>query len=166
MQFIFCPVCANKLVEKNIDDRMRQTCPKCGYVHYHNPAPAAAAILVENDKVLLVKRKFEPKVGYWTLPAGFIELDETAQGAAKRETLEETGLTVEILQLHDVLGSCDDLHVNVVLVVYIVKRIAGTVKAGDDALEAEFFPLKDLPENIAFSSHRLALENYIKNGNL
>lgn len=161
MQFKFCPGCAQELVEKYIENQNRQICSNCGYIHYKNPTPAAAVILVEENKVLLVKRKFEPKAGYWTLPAGFIEYDETAELAAQRETCEETGLEVKIVKLYDVLGSCEKFTTPVVLVVYIAKRVGGTLVPGDDAIEADFFSLDKLPENIAFSSHLTALKKYI-----
>ena len=158
-------MCAEILVEKEIDDRMRQTCTNCGYIYYVNPAPAAAILLIENDKVLMVKRKFEPKVGDWTLPAGFVENDEDASAAAIREAFEETGLKVEITSLFDVLGACDDSRTNVVLIVYLVNQIGGTLSPGDDAIDAQFFPLDQLPNNIAFSSHRRAIEKYKSLGN-
>ncbi len=162
MKYNFCPMCATLLVEKDIDDRIRQTCEKCGFIYYENPAPASAIILMEDNQVLMVKRKFEPKVGDWTLPAGFVELDENASTAAAREALEETGFQVKIEKLFDVLGACDDPRTNVVLVIYIATKIGGKLVPGDDAMDARFFPLDELPENIAFTSHRLALEKYIE----
>jgi 8-oxo-dGTP diphosphatase len=158
-------MCANMLVEKAIDDRLRQACEKCDFIYYVNPAPASAIILVENDKVLMVKRKYEPKVGDWTLPAGFVENDEDASAAAVREAFEETGLKVEISALFDVLGACDDSRTNVVLIIYLVNKVGGKLMPGDDAMDAKFFPLNELPNNIAFSSHRLAIEKYKVLGN-
>lgn len=160
MSFEFCPRCGSRLLEKFLDGRIRQTCPECQFVLYQNPLPASAVILEEEGKVLLVKRKYEPKVGAWTLSAGFIEIDETPEEAAVRETLEETGLDVKIIDLFDVQGVCESAIDNVVLIVYLVLRTGGKLKPGDDAEEAQFFPLDRLPENIAFRSHRKALQKY------
>lgn len=162
LKYNFCPMCATALVQKEIDDRIRQFCKQCGFIYYVNPAPASAIILVEKGHVLMVQRKFEPKVGDWTLPAGFVEFDENASNAAAREAFEETGFKVKIEKLFDVLGACDDPRTNVVLVIYIATKIDGKLVPGDDAMDARFFPLNELPKNIAFSSHRRALEKYIK----
>ena len=164
MQYKYCPICGEPLSEKELDGRLRQVCPACGFIYYLNPAPAAGVILEEDGQVLLVKRKHRPKAGAWSLPAGFVEYDETASQAAVRETEEETGLRVKLERLLDVYGACDDPRKKVILVVYVAKRIGGRLNPGDDASEARFFPLDGLPDNIAFSSHREALDDYIHNG--
>ena len=135
-------------------------CSQCGFIYYQNPVPAAAVILSQNGQVLLVKRKYDPKAGDWSLPAGFMEYEESPQETAIRETKEETGLNVSISRLFNVYGACDDPRSHVVLVVYVVETIGGSLQAGDDALEARFFPLDSLPPYIAFSSHRQALVKF------
>jgi 8-oxo-dGTP diphosphatase len=116
--------------------------------------------------VLLVKRKFEPRVGMWTLPAGFMEADEDAVSCAIREAKEETNLDVEVIRLFDVYAAFDDPRTAVVLVLYLVRRsrsgAGGELKCGDDASDAQYFDLNDLPEAIAFRAHRSALADIKK----
>ena len=163
MEYKICPNCGHTLDVRYQDGRDRKVCEKCGFIHYKNPTPAAAVVLVQNNQVLLVKRKYEPKAGYWSLPAGFIEYDETPEQAAIRETKEETGITTRIHKLLGVTGTCDDHNSNIVLVIYEVKNISGSLKPGDDAIEAKYFQLDHLPENMAFSSHKIVLKKYMEN---
>lgn len=163
MEYKKCPKCGHELIIRFQDGRDRKVCEKCGFIYYKNPTPAAAVVLVENDQVLLVKRKYEPKAGYWSLPAGFVEYDETPEQAAVRETKEETGITTSIHKLLDVTGTCDDHNSNIVLVIYEVKKLGGILRPGDDAIDAKFFRLDQIPENMAFSSHREVLKKYMEN---
>ena len=161
MKFLFCPNCGNKLVDEHIDGRMRRVCHQCSYVHYKNPIPAAGVVLCRDGEILLVQRKYEPKKGHWSLPAGFVEYDEGPQMTAVRETREETGFEVDLKELFNVYGAGDDPRSHVVLVIYTAEITGGTLTPGDDAIDAQFFPLTNLPGNIAFSSHRQAIERYI-----
>jgi len=160
LEYKICPHCGHILVVRYLDGRDRKVCEQCGFVHYKNPTPAAAVILIQNKQVLLVKRKYEPKAGYWSLPAGFVEYDESPEQAAIRETKEETGITTRIIRLLDVSGTCEDYISNTVLVIYEVEKISGTLTPGDDAIEARYFQLDCLPENMAFSSHNKVLMKY------
>jgi ADP-ribose pyrophosphatase YjhB (NUDIX family) len=161
MQYRYCPICTNELKRVFLDGRERQGCESCGFIHYVNPSPAAAMVLFEKQDVLLVKRRFEPRSGFWSLPAGFIEADETPEQAAIREVKEETGLDVRINQLVDVHSGCHAMKKRIVLVVYWGEIEGGSLKAGDDALEALFFPIDNLPPEMAFNSHLKALEKTI-----
>jgi 8-oxo-dGTP diphosphatase len=113
--------------------------------------------LVEDGAVLLVQRKFEPRAGMWTLPAGFVEYDEHVADCAVRETKEETGLDVALDGLFGVYMAMDDPRVRVVLLLYRARRTGGTLRAGDDASDARFFPLHETPSEIAFKAHEQAL---------
>jgi ADP-ribose pyrophosphatase YjhB (NUDIX family) len=137
-------------------------CPSCEFVHYRNPVPACGVVLVEDTRVLLVQRKFEPHVGMWTLPAGFVEADEDAAGCAVREMKEETNLDIEIIRLFNVYTAFDDPRTPVVLVLYLGKRIGGDLRCGDDASDAKFYDLGSLPPDIAFRAHRSALADVRK----
>lgn len=137
----------------------RPTCPDCGFVQYLNPSPAAAVILRRGDDVCLVKRKFPPKAGQWTLPAGFIEYDEDVAEAAAREALEETGLEVRITGFHAALTGVLPPDRPVLLVIFHGEVTGGDLCAGDDAEEAGWFALDDLPGPIAFSTHRRVLRD-------
>ena len=156
--FKFCPKCGHFLQVKEHDGVPRLVCERCGFVFYQNPVPAVGAILVENRKVVLVKRRFEPKAGDWSLPAGFIEFGESLKEALLREVKEETNLDIRVGKLFDVYSAMDDPRTHVILVLYRAEITGGELRAGDDAEEAGFFPLDALPPNIAFSCHAYALE--------
>jgi ADP-ribose pyrophosphatase YjhB (NUDIX family) len=130
----------------------------CGFVYYRNPAPAAGVLLQDRGGVLMVRRKFEPAVGAWCLPAGFMEYGESPERCAVRELLEETGLRARLTGLFGVYAGFDDPRVRAVLVLYTAKRVGGRLRPGDDAIEARYWPLSRLPRRIAFAAHRKALE--------
>ena len=153
----YCPVCSAELEMKQLDDRARPVCGQCGFVHYRNPAPAAGVVLVEDGQLLWVQRKFEPRVGAWTLPAGFLEYDEHVEACAIRETKEETGLDVDLIRLFGAYMAMDDPRAQVVLLLYLARRTGGELVPGDDAVDARFFPLDGEPPPIAFRAHKLAL---------
>ncbi len=168
-RYAHCPVCGGRLGKKHQDHRVRLVCSECDYVFYQNPAPAAGVIVVEDEKVLLVQRKFDPRKGGWTLPAGFIEDDEPVSECAVREVKEETNLDVELVRLFNAYAALDDPRTPVVLLLYLGRRIGGELRAGDDAVDARFFSLNDLPEPIAFKAHVQALgeiKTYLATGNL
>lgn len=139
------------------DGRIRPVCERCGFVAYRNPAPAAGVIVVEDGAVLMVRRKFDPRKGLWTLPAGFVEYDEHIMECAVRETKEETGLDVRLDRIFGAYMAMDDPRVHVVLVLYTATRVGGSVRAGDDASDARFFPLAEPLPEIAFKAHVQAL---------
>jgi NADH pyrophosphatase NudC (nudix superfamily) len=98
----YCPRCSAELICKKVDHHTRKVCPVCNFVIYRNPAPASSVIITQDDKILLVKRKYNPFKGDWSLPAGFIEYDESPEQCAIRETKEETNLDVKLNKLFDV----------------------------------------------------------------
>jgi ADP-ribose pyrophosphatase YjhB (NUDIX family) len=153
-----CPRCTAELVALDDHGLARPSCPRCGFIHYRNPVPAAGVIIVEDGAVLLVKRKYAPRVGAWCIPAGFMEYGETPERAAVREAAEETGLRCRLTGLFGVYAGFDDPRVRAVLILYTARRAGGRLAAGDDATEVRFFPLSKLPRAIAFEAHRQALE--------
>ena len=156
----FCPLCATPLVPRDDLGKSRPTCPACGFIHYRNPAPAAGVIVHREGEVLLVKRKYAPRVGTWCLPAGFMEYGETPRQCATRELFEETGLRARLGELFGVYAGLDDPRVRAILVLYVAAGVRGTLTPGDDALEAEYFPLTRPPRNIAFAAHAQALREF------
>lgn len=169
--FVYCPLCGTKLVERHLqqEGKTRLVCASCDFIYYQNPTPAAGVVVVEADKLLMVKRKYEPRAGMWTFPAGFIESTENAAECAARETKEETNLDVEIMRLFNVYSAFDDPRTAVVLVMYLARRIGGELRCGDDASDARFFDLTDLPRDIAFRAHRLAIRDVMdshRHGNM
>ncbi len=141
---------------------MRPTCPSCAYIWYRNPVPAAGVILVRDGCVLLVKRKFEPRAGWWCLPAGFMEAGETPELSAVRELQEETGVIAQLTGLFGVYAGFDDPRVRAVLILYTGEATGGEERAGDDAIELAWFPLDALPDELAFASHRQALAELVE----
>ena len=148
-----CPFCGQALIRKWVEGAERSFCQSCAVPVYENPVPATCTVVLDRDKVLLVKRKVPPKAGFWCLPGGFMELGERPEQAALRELKEETGLTGTIEMLLGVTSNPSAAYDTVLMLGYLVRRISGNVRAGDDALAAAYFPIGNLPE-IAFSSHR------------
>lgn len=139
-----------------MDDRPRQACPACGYVHWRNAKPCAGALVVRNGKVLLVRRRVDPFRGYWDIPGGFCEVEEHPAETAVREVREETGLEIELTSLFGLW--LDDYQGSSTLTVYYVARPLGRrLAVGDDADGAAWFAPTALPPRIAFENGRQAL---------
>ena len=142
---------------------LRPTCPSCGWVYYAKNATGAALLIVEDGKVLLVRRAHEPYLGQWMLPAGFVEYGEFAEESAVREAQEETGLVVELTGLWGLYFGSDDPRNVAHLAVYEAHRVGGSLTAGDDAIDARFFGPDELPAQIAFRAHRRSLADWRAN---
>ena len=155
----YCPYCATRLVQADDHGVMRPTCPACGFIAYRNPAPAVGVILERDEHIVLVRRRFEPMAGLWSLPAGFMEYGESPEATAVRETLEETGLEIELTGLQNAYRAGADTGVPVLLLVYRARLIGGNLVAGDDADDAGWFAAHARPE-LAFRSHRRALREF------
>jgi ADP-ribose pyrophosphatase YjhB (NUDIX family)/L-amino acid N-acyltransferase YncA len=159
---IFCPRCGSELTVRHTGERSRPVCRECGFIYYLNPTVAAGALVEEEGRVVLVRRKADPRAGYWGLPAGYVEADESAEDAAIRETLEEVGLHVELDDLLGVYSYGGELQRRGVLILYAAHAVSGELRAGDDAAEAAFFAPHELPPDsqIAFRTHRQALHDW------
>lgn len=137
----------------------RHVCGGCGYIDYFNPKMVVGCIVEHQGKVLLCRRAIEPCKGMWTLPAGYLELNEgTAEGAA-RETREEAGCEVRVL------GPYAHLDIPVIGQTYLLFRAAleppYTMNPGPETLEAALFAPEDIPfDHLAFSSISITLRNY------
>ena len=156
-----CPLCASPLARGEVEGRDRVRCSACTFVLYENPASAAAAVVLdERRRVLLVRRAIEPFRGSWALPAGYQEIDETPQAAAVREVREECGVEIEVIALLDLLFVPEDLRKPANLAIYLCRPVGGTLAAGEDALEVAWFELDALPADLGFANgprglHRL-----------
>lgn len=141
------------------DNRPRHVCPGCGTIHYHNPKMVVGCIPEWEDKILLCRRAIEPKYGLWTLPAGFMENGETTAEGAARETLEETGARVEILNLYSMISLPD---INQVYLVFRAKLLHLDFVPGEESLEAALFSEADIPwDDLAFRTiHRTLMHYY------
>jgi 8-oxo-dGTP diphosphatase len=140
-----------------VGDRPREVCSVCGTVFYQNPLPAAAALVLDDDRrVLLVRRRFPPNQGMWCLPIGFAELGETIAQAALRELHEETGLTGRVSQLIDADSWKSDFYGDLLVVTFEVEKVAGDETPGDDAEDVGYFAIDRLP-TLAFPSNEKAI---------
>jgi len=154
----FCSYCGQKVIERTVEGRVHSCCQKCDRIHYDNPFPAVAALVLNQDnQLLLVKRSVEPARGKWCLPGGFIEIDESIEEAVLRELEEETGLRGEINGLVDFFSQRSEHYGAIIIFGYRVKILGGELKAGDDAQEAGFFNFDSFPP-LAFLSHQKLIE--------
>lgn len=125
-----------------------EPCPSCG--RFANRGVSIDAIIVKNDKILLVQRGVEPFKGYWATPGGYVSWDESTEDAVKREVKEETNLEVTETRLVGVYSSPTRHPKQVINLVYLTKIKDGEIKHGDDAVDAKWFALGDIPEQLAF----------------
>lgn len=137
------------------DNRERAVCGTCGEIHYENPLNVVGTVPVWGDQVLLCKRAIEPRYGYWTLPAGFMENGEAVSEGAARETLEEAGAVVDIGALFSVL---DVPHVHQVHVFYLAQMRSADLDPGEETLEARLFDEADIPwDELSFATVKTTL---------
>jgi ADP-ribose pyrophosphatase YjhB (NUDIX family) len=150
----FCPRCGRPA---EVDFPRRITCPHCGYAAYFNPKPVAGAIPVdEAGRVILLRRGFDPGRGLWTFPGGFVDLGESVEAAACRETDEELGLAIELGPLVGVYSRAEE---RVMLVVYRARAI-GRPRTTPEAVEVRAFAPGEIPwQELAFWSTELALRD-------
>jgi ADP-ribose pyrophosphatase YjhB (NUDIX family) len=158
----FCSECAHPvaLAIPEGDNRPRYVCSHCDAIHYQNPKLVVGSIPVwEEDgelKVLLCKRAIEPRHGYWTLPAGFMENAETTAEAAVRETEEEAGANIEIGELFTLLNVA---HVHQVHLFYLARLVDRDFAPGVESLEVRLFSQHEIPwDDLAFPTIRTTLE--------
>ncbi len=160
-QWIYCPHCAGPVVRRMVEGRDRDQCTVCQAVFYENPLPVACAIVVNEEReVLLVQRDKEPFKGMWCLPIGFAESGEEVRKAALRELEEEAGVTGRIVRLIDVDTIENDFYGSLAIVTYEIRATGGEVRPGDDAADARYFPITDLPP-LAWSSNEKAVRIYM-----
>ncbi|RRQ22462.1 NUDIX hydrolase [Thiohalobacter thiocyanaticus] len=140
----FCSECAGpvSLRVPEGDDRPRYVCDSCCTIHYQNPNIVAGCIAEWEGRILLCRRAIEPRHGLWTLPAGFMELGETTQQAATRETLEEARARVELDALYAVFNLP---HINQVYMLFRGRLLGPDFSAGEESLEVALFDRDSVP---------------------
>ena len=156
----FCSNCAAPVVQRVPpgDTLTRWVCDQCGDIHYQNPRLVVGTVPDYQGKLLLCRRAIEPRYGYWTLPAGFMENDETTGQAALRETLEEAGVRVELGAPFSMISVP---HVNQVHLFYLARVTELGTKPGEETLEVGFFDEARVPwKDIAFRTVGLTLKRY------
>jgi ADP-ribose pyrophosphatase YjhB (NUDIX family) len=141
-------------LKQDREGKLRPRCPACGWIYYLNLIPAVAIVVINsNNELLLIKRRFEPKAGLWALPSGYMEINMSPEENAIAELQEETGLVGEIEHCISWHYGHSPIYHRILSIGFRVKQIDGILCAGDDALEAVFYPVDKLPP-IAFQSHR------------
>jgi 8-oxo-dGTP diphosphatase len=152
----YCPRCGN---DATIKFPRSITCGKCGYGAFYNPKPVACAITTNpQDEIILLRRGFEPNKGRWSMPGGFVDLGESVEDAAIRETNEEIGVDITLQQLVGVYSRSTD---RIVVVVYAA-RTEGTPTRTEEALEVQAFRPTTIPwDELAFWSDGRALRDYL-----
>lgn len=156
----YCSACGNQVTFRipSGDNRERHVCDHCGIIHYLNPRIIAGTLPVVGEKVLLCRRAIEPRLGFWTLPAGFMENGETTQEAAARETVEEADARVDIDGLYMVFNLP---HINQVYIFYRAQVIDGQFGVGVESLECRLFEEHEIPwSELAFPTVSRALKHY------
>ncbi|HVC51088.1 MAG TPA: NUDIX hydrolase [Stellaceae bacterium] len=139
------------------DNRERLICAECGFIHYDNPKIVVGSVARWGDKVLLCRRAIDPRKGFWTLPAGYLELNESTSAGAQREAWEEARARIEIEGL---LAVYDIPRLSQVQLVYRARLVDATVSAGPESLEVGLFGWDEIPwTEIAFPSVRWALHH-------
>ncbi|THF66512.1 NUDIX domain-containing protein [Pseudothauera nasutitermitis] len=140
------------------DSLPRHVCPACGSIHYQNPKLVVGALAEWEGRVLLCRRAIEPRHGYWTLPAGFMENQESTADAAARETLEEACARIEVGEMFTLY---DIPHISQVHIVYRARLLDLDFRPGEESLEVGLFDEADIPwEQLAFRSIEFTLRRY------
>lgn len=156
----FCSVCGHE-VQLSVppgDNRPRYGCAHCGTIHYQNPRLVLGTVPVWQGQVLLCRRAIEPRYGFWTLPAGFMENGETTGEGAQRETVEEAGARIA---LGEPFSMIDVPHVNQVHVFYLAEMLEPSLDPGPESLEAKLFAETAIPwDAIAFRTVEQTLRWY------
>lgn len=140
------------------DTRERMTCPDCGFVAYENPKIVVGSVCTWEDRILLCRRAIDPRRGYWTLPAGYLELHESTIAGAEREALEEARARIRIEGL---LAVYNIPRISQVQLIYRARLADAAIAAGPESLEARLFAWDDIPwTTLAFPSVHWALHHF------
>lgn len=158
----FCTRCGHALELRvpDGDNLPRHVCTRCHTIHYQNPKIVAGCLPVWEDRILLCKRAIEPQYGKWTLPAGFMENDETLEEAALREAQEEARASIALDHLYAVVSLP---HINQVYMMFLGRLRDTGFAAGDETLEVRLFTENEIPwESLAFRTIHFTLERYFE----
>lgn len=140
------------------DNRERLVCDNCEFVHYQNPKIVAGAVILSGERILLARRAIEPRKGFWTLPAGYMELGETTEQAAQREAREEACAEIEIDRLLSVYSIA---RIGQVQIMYRARLASPDFRPGPESVEVALFSWDDIPwEQLAFPTVVWALMHW------
>lgn len=163
-EYNFCPLCAGRLETRTLKEGEpeRLVCGNCGFVFYLGPKLVAGAIFELDSGIVLIQRDIEPGYGKWTFPGGFVERGETAEAAAEREVLEESGVEIEV---EDIVGLYSYEGQVPAIAVFEARVIGGEPQALDETMDVKSFDHDNLPwAEIAFPSTEQALKDYLRRG--
>lgn len=156
----YCSDCGDSVDHRvpEHDDRPRYVCRSCGIIHYQNPRVIVGTLPLVEDRVLLCKRAIEPRKGFWTLPAGFMENGESTEQGAMRETWEEARAKIASAELYCLY---DITHINQVYFFYRGEVVEGEFGEGPETLESKLFTEQEIPwSELAFPVVTATLERY------
>jgi len=158
----FCSNCGKSVTLRipEGDNRLRYCCSACDVIHYQNPRLVVGTIPMWNNQVLLCRRAIEPRHGYWTLPAGFMENEETVAAGAERETTEEAGARIVLGPMFSMI---DVVHVHQVHVFFRARLLDTEFDPGPESLEVQLFHEAEIPWNdLAFRTVSLTLQRHFE----
>jgi 8-oxo-dGTP diphosphatase len=154
----FCSQCATAVELVDVGGEPVWRCPACGHRQFRRQWVGVAVVVVEEGRVLMVRRRYGDQAGSWCIPCGHVAWDEDVREAAVRELEEETGLVVELDGVYDVHTTFHDRNRHNAGIWFTGRRIGGTLRAGDDASDVGFFPLDDIPQPLAFDTDERVIE--------
>jgi 8-oxo-dGTP diphosphatase len=160
----FCPMCGGTLETRIVapDHKENKVCSKCGFIYFLGPKLVAGCIIADGDRTLLLRRGIEPSRGKWTYPGGFVDLGETPERCAVRETHEEVGMTVRDPEL---LGIYADRRepAPIIVVTYVARPGPETPMVTPEATEVRYFTVDEIPwEELAFDTTIQAMEAWAR----
>ena len=139
---------------------MRAVCPACGHIQYRNPKIVVGCIPVLGDRIVMCKRAIEPRYGLWTLPAGFMEMNETAAEGAAREALEEANAKVQIEDIYTIYSIP---HISQVYMMFRAKLLDPNVSPGVESLEVRLVTEAEIPwDELAFAMVKRTLTHFLE----
>jgi ADP-ribose pyrophosphatase YjhB (NUDIX family) len=158
--FNYCPNCTAPLAERDFSGKLKLACPRCTFVHWDNPKVVAVVLVPSADGtgLLLIKRSIPPRIGFYALPGGYVDTNEGFEEGSIREVKEETGLDVTIDRP---FWSVAIKGKNEILTFYVATVTGGTISVSEETSEVAFFSLDKIPEEIAFPTHRQAIDMWI-----
>jgi len=161
----YCSHCGSDKIVKEIpkdDHRLRLVCKSCDHIYYENPRIVVGTIPVFENKILLAKRGIEPEKGKWNLPAGFLEMNETTEEGAIRETMEETSAEIGDISIHTIFQSDS----NYIYFIFLANLKNDKINTTAESTEVKFFNPDEIPwEELAFTANEFALKSYLSTDN-
>ena len=162
-KFRYCPYCASSIFEEVRFNAVRPVCSGCGFVQFHDPKVAVIALVLHQDKVLLIQRAVDPAKGKWSLPGGYMDAHEMPEEALQRELMEEVGLNSKIGGLIDIFPMVNDEGRRIGIVLAFSAEPANSPEipyVADDAQDAGWFRAHEIPTDLAFESTATLLTNW------